>query len=172
MKNNGKKIINICNIACIVLLLALIGLQFIPYWYGTSNEYWTPAEYAKLSDAEITAAAEASKDGVGPISLADACWFPVHDELTFITHAVILLLGGVCIFFCVKNWNSTFNCVPVLALAIIALVGYLAPVMTTGNLWIVHVVLCGLLAAVGVVLLCYQVQKWIRWFTEIDVIKT
>lgn len=169
---NSKSIVRICNIVSVVLLLVLIGLQFLPYWYGSSNEYWTPEEYAAMTDAEIEEAVANSKKGVFSISLADSCWFPVHEELTFITHAVILLLGAVCIFFCVKNWNSTFTCVPILATAIISLVGYLKPIMTVGNLWIVHLLTIIVLMIPGLVLFGFQIKKWVDWFTKTDVIKT
>lgn len=178
--NKNNTTIKVCNILAAVLAAALLVLQFLPFWYATPlnsvhKEYHTAAELAELP-------AEKQEEAT-PVSLAKACWFPEEKEPVPVFIGGFMCLALVMIFFCLKNMSSSINFVWPMGSGIIALLGYLngnagtiaangrtvlVPVLTpeflqAGNLWIVHVVLCGALILVSVVLAFFSLQNVFAW---------
>ena len=100
-----KNRVTICNIICVVLLLALVAIQlFLPYWtYEKSNEVTEVSlgEYVWLVKDHRTMTNDL-KDVFGKDFKVDVVAYP---------HLYTLLVAGFGIVFCILKW---FSKVPIL----------------------------------------------------------
>ena len=161
----SERVIRIVNIACAVLMLALIVCQFLPFW--TTN------------------------DGASA-SVQQMCWFPTRDNQKVvqkyfqqelgkdvygmtaqnrsINELVVPALGVLCfgllgIYFCVKKPNKPINGIWALACGLFCVIGYLIiPPYALGAGWLIHVALGGVISALSIVLMVYWVIDVIHWF--------
>lgn len=171
MKNKKISLSQICLYICIVLCLALIVTQFLPFW--------TAEVSVKNEDGERVTQEET-------LSIWGYLSFPEEDvqkqfgknftsafgdEYTINgiagTACLILGLGVVSIIFILLKSDKAWTFMLPLACGISGVVGYLSePVLQTGNLWIVHLILSALVAA-ACIIPCIQFIIGIkRWFTE------
>lgn len=84
-------------------------------------------------------------------------------------HVAVLGLGIVGIFFCLIKRKANLNCVWVLIISILSVVGYFTnPAAQTGMNWIIHGVLAALLLIPGLIMLAFFIKDAINWFTKIE----
>ena len=162
----SELIIKIINIACAVVILALIVCQFLPFW--TTN------------------------DGISA-SVQSVTWFPKSDNQqqvqkyfqsvlgkdvykmrppleNSINHLVAPAVGVLCfgllgLYFCLVKSNKPINFIWALACGLSCVIGYLVvPPYMLGANWIVHVALGGVIIALSIVLLVYWIIDVIHWF--------
>ena len=53
-----NKLTRICNFTCAILMVALVVMQFMPFWYSVNGRHMTPADYATFDPAKETVAAK------------------------------------------------------------------------------------------------------------------
>ena len=138
------------NVICAVLMAILLVLQFVPFWhYGEAGEncsiggyVWFPSDHKEL-ESWITSQAED------------------HDLNRFVgMPSLVLVLSIVGSIFCLvkadQNWVGLFT----LACGAAGAVAYLTiPALQLGTGWAWHLLLCIVLAMLGVYELTQQVQE-------------
>lgn len=142
MKTKATSPLSLCNICCAVLALILLILQFTPFW--------TPGE------------------GAAPVSIGGYVWFPTeHADLTsyiqqntdsaFTINAIVIpavlmlaLSAAGAVLGVLKRdefWAGVFP----IACGISGLWGFLSqPALRLGSTWVLQLVLCILMLALGV----------------------
>ena len=135
-------VIMICNIVSIVLILALLAMQFLPFWPAPAGEE-------------------------GFVSLAKSVWFtnPKSGIPVMMGHVAILFMGIVCLYFCIAKMKSPMTFIPLTVTSVWALKSYLTtPGASEGFLWIVHVIMTALLLLPAAVLLVFWLIRVAEWF--------
>lgn len=151
---NGAKLIRLCNIICVVLMLAMLVCQFLPFWAIGENQ----------------------------VSIQEHTWFPwVNEDLTdlfldtfgrdFMLKDIVLvpfvmLFGCVlgAIFCLLKQKVAGIATIPFFV-GLIGIWGYLSkPALQMGMLWQLHLVLAILLVVVSAIPLTDCVIRAVRWF--------
>ncbi len=178
--NKIKTTTKICNILAAVFVVALLVMQFLPYWYAVplnavDAKYYTAEELAQLPAEE--------QEKATPVSMAKACWFPEEKQPVPVFIGGFMALSLCVLFFCLVKNSSTINFVWPMAASIVVLLGYLngnagtiaangktvlVPELTPeflqgGNLWIVHVILAALIGAVSLVLAFIALRDIYSW---------
>lgn len=171
MKNKKKSLSQICLYICIVLCLALIVTQFLPFW---TNEVSVKNEEGERSNQEVTLSIwgylsfpeEDTQKQFGKIFTSE---FGDEFSLNNIagTACLILGLGILSIIFILLKSDKPWTFMFPLACGISGVVGYLSePVLQIGNLWIVHLILSGLVVAACIYPCIHFIIGIKRWFTE------
>lgn len=150
----GTNWIRLCNIALVVLMLAMLVCQFLPFW-AVGEEQFSMQEYTWFTwnCAELT-------DYLGDTVDPD---FMVKDVVLV---PFVMLFGCVLgsIFCLLKRKNAGIATIP-LCVGAIGVWGYLTnPAFQLGALWQVHLVLCILMVVVALIPMSVCVSRAINWF--------
>ena len=136
-----KKAVRIVNILLAVLMLALLVLQFLPFWTVADRqvsiqEYtWFP-----LDNKDLTKQFETMFGGKANYNLNDVVGMPVL--VFFFTVASILFT----IFANDKSWISAFPAVAGAG----AIIGFLTlPIYQLNEMWVAHVALAGVIVLIS-----------------------
>lgn len=137
-----NKLVTVSNIVSFVLIVALAVLQFLPYW-------------AEIPGEE------------GAVSIAKGVWFAdAKSQMpVLMLHVWTLVIGAVCVYFCLIRSKGTISFIPVGVLAVVNTLGYLKPEAMGASLWIVHLILSCLLFVPAIILFVFWLRGAIRWFT-------
>ncbi len=137
MKTKAFNMIGAC------LMILLLVMQFVPFWqYGEpansvsiQGYVWFPTDYKDL-DKELQEQTNDPQFGVSNIVL-----MPVLELL-------LCCIGAVCCF--VKSEHALPLLFPIIA-GMIGIFGYLKPAFRLGSLWPMHITLCVVLLAIGMI---------------------
>ncbi len=151
---NGAKLIRLCNIICVVLMLALLVCQFLPFWVVGENQ----------------------------VSIQEHTWFPwLNEDLTdlfvdtfgrdFMLKDIVLVpfvvlfgcvLGAI---FCLLKFKSAGIAWIPFFVGLVGIIGYLTvPALQMGALWPVHLVVCILITIAAAIPLTDCAIRAVRWF--------
>lgn len=138
----------ICNIVCVLLMLALVACHFMPFWTVDGQDY-TVWEYVgfPLDNKGVTKAFEAA---IPDFDLNDMVLMP----------SAAILLAVVAVVFIFKNseefWFSLF---PALV-GVLGVHAYLAlPVYQMGNMWFLPLI-------VSILMVVSAVLAMVFWFKD------
>lgn len=141
----------LCNIVCAVLMLALLICQFMPFWhFGETGEetasiqgyVWFPSDHGDL---------EKYLETINPDH-------DINDVLLMPILELALCAVGFCLCLIKANvaWMSAF---PVAA-GLIGIWGYLGKVVfRAGGNWVLHLILCIAILALGCVALVSGIKE-------------
>ena len=158
LKKNYKPI---CNFICVVLMLVLLVLQFLPgYWTAQKSKpdkdgnyktdvaslqgyMWVPSEYTVLDDYFDDLYGDA-------LIMNDVVMMPI---ITFV-------FGVLGIIFCsIMNHKAGVTLLPALVGGA-GVIGYLMyPIFQLNSMWIVHFIVCVLIFGVSIASLVTSVTK-------------
>ena len=151
MKTGNVKLTKVMNIACAVLALVLLVMQFTPFWH--------------------------MGEGTEPVSIGGYVWFPSdHGEVTsYLQEQVssdfkindviampilVLLLSAASIVLCIWKMNSPLVGLLPIACGLSGVWGFLAkPAFRLGATWGFQFALCIALLALGAVVLVMGLKK-------------
>lgn len=154
MKTGNVKLTKIMNIACAVLALVLLVMQFMPFWYmGEETE---------------------------PVSIGGYVWFPSdHGEVTsYLQEQVnsdfkindviampilVLLLGAASMVVCIWQMNNPLVSILPIACGLSGVWGFLAKAaFRLGSTWGFQLALCIGLIALGAAALVVGLKKEVK----------
>lgn len=152
MKKTNTTLIKILTLVCVALMLAVIVLQFIPFW-TVAGEEMSVAEYVWFPEHHKEATKQFAKDLSIPVKQQASIVRSAAD-----THSLVLALSLLGIFFCLtkfgKGWTSVFPA----AAGIIGAIGYFTkPIFQIGSMWYIPGALCAAMAVAGLVILAITV---------------
>lgn len=147
MKRNKIDLTRVINIACAVLMLALLICQFVPFWSlgdqqaSIGGYIWFPEHHGDLT-------AHFQK------TLNDRA-FDAGDIVG--TNIMIIVASVIGVIFCLKNAEDAWPAIFPAVCGIAGLYGCIAkPVFRLGAMWPLHLVLSIVMLALAVVsLLCW-----------------
>lgn len=150
----GTTLIRLCNFALVVVMLAMLVCQFLPFW-TVGEEQVSMQEYTWITWDHGALTKQLQKE-VNPD-------FMVKD---FVMVSFFMLVGCVLgIIFCLIKRNSAAIALIPFCLGILGIWGYLTkPVLQIGFLWQLHLGVSIALAVVALVPLSVCVIKMIDWF--------
>jgi len=159
LKEKKLRIINVC--ACVLLVVILVALQYLPYWtfigeetgentISISDYLWHPNE-ENTNEFEDMVKAEVFED----TSMTDHV--VVNEIVMFPAWAFGIAVAAFALI--LLNRKSMF--IPAsltIVAAIVSLVSYLMnPVLAISESWTIHVVVCGVVLVVGIALLVFNI---------------
>ena len=135
-----KYTVKLCNILCAVLMLALLLCHLIPFWTrdgeNTSLQefIWFCTEHGQISSYLETVDPQFSMN-------------------SFIIAPILIFVSAVLgIFFCVTKPRRLWTAVFPIICGIAGTIAYLTdPVLQSGALWQLHLVVCVALLVIGIV---------------------
>ena len=147
----SDRLLKITNIVCAVIILALVVLQFMPFWTVgettlSAQEYiWFCRHHIDFEDFFI--------QQLGDAFSLNAAVLPTVGILAF---------GCLSIYFCIAKSNKSANWVwTILCGGLSCVFGFLTtPVYQMGSNWIVHLIL-------GVVVCLISIVLFIRWIDDV-----
>ena len=158
-------LIRIINIVCAVLMLALIVLQFLPFW--TTNEgvsasvqsvTWLPKS-ANEQAVQKYFQATLGKDVYSMLPTT-----PSINQLV-VPALGVLAFGLLGLYFCLTKSSKPIHGIWALLCGLSCVIGYLVvPVYQLGSGWIIHVALGGVITALSIVLLVQWAISVFHWF--------
>ncbi|MGN0803667.1 MAG: hypothetical protein ACI4MF_13830 [Candidatus Faecivicinus sp.] len=146
------KFIPMCSILCAIIMLALLVLQFVPFWhYGEAGEesasmngyIWFPMDYGDLESyfAETTGK---------PFDVNSILAMPI----------LHLVLGAAGIVLCVLKRDQVWVSLFPVAVGGVGVWGFLSkPVYRLGSTWQLQLALCVVMLAIGLISLVLQLSK-------------
>lgn len=151
MKTGNMKLTRIMNIACAVIALALLVMQFTPFWYmGEGTEpvsiggyVWFPSDHG-----EVTSYLQEQVSGD----------FKVNDVIAM--PILVLLLSVATMVVCVWKMDNPLAVLLPMACGLAGVWGFLAKAaFRLGSTWSFQLVLCIALIALGAVALVSGLKK-------------
>lgn len=138
MKSINKT--NVCNILCALLMLALLAVQFTPFWQcgeemvSIGGFIWFPTDHVDLEKQLVS------------VLQTD---FAVDDMLA--APIMVLLLGAVGTVLCLLKFSQPMVLLLPVACGLSGLIGYLStPALKTGMGWQWHVAICAAMLIVAI----------------------
>lgn len=167
-----NKFLTISNIVCVLLLLALMATQFLPFWncVGCKNhddgmisisEYlWHPKNHTPVTNSMT----DVYKSYFGP-DIKDEngkTWkFEANDVIT--TPILIVIALVLCVIFMITKFNTILPTLAACVGGAAGMYGYLTNLaLESGNNWVMHLVVAGIVTAVSAVFLIVATYKLIR----------
>ena len=151
----SDRLLKVINIVCAVLMLALIVLQFLPFW--TVGDNTLSAQKFTWFCTHNTDVNKFFKAEFGDVYSLNTTILPTLG---------ILVFGGLGVVFSLLkasksiNWLWAFLCG-----GLSCVIGYLTtPTYQLGSNWIVHVIIGAVVTLLSIVLLIRWIQDVIRWF--------
>ena len=149
-KNNP---INVFDIICAVLMLALVVCLFMPFW-TVGTESISMQEYIWMPEAN-----EAFTDYFQDAIHKD---FRVNDVT--LVPIFVLVSGVLGAYFCLIKRSKLGACVCTLCCGIIGMIGFLtSPAMQMGAYWQVYLALSIVVTAFGVFMAVQCIKRAIAW---------
>ena len=151
MKTGNMKLTRIMNIACAVIALALLVMQFTPFWYmGEGTEpvsiggyVWFPSDHG-----EVTSYLQEQVSG--DFNVNDVIAMPI----------LVLLLSVATMVVCVWKMDNPLAVLLPMACGLAGVWGFLAKAaFRLGSTWSFQLVLCIALIALGAVALVSGLKK-------------
>lgn len=128
MSKSTRKLIQTCKLICTILLVLVIGAQFLPYWYGeyteNTSKFLTEEEY--LKNQELYAATEAPKTEENK-NEANDLGLDLYEEDTTVVHPTLTkysIAKYVWLFKTNRKNDTIFMPVLVLIFAVASIITY------------------------------------------------
>lgn len=150
----GTNAIRVCNIICLVLMLALLVCQFLPFWtvgekqVSVQGYTWITWEHEDLTDSFVDTF---GKD------------YMVKDMV--LTPVVVLAGVIIAAIFCIRKLKKPGVGILPFLVGVLSIWGYLStPVLQMGMLWQLHLALSIAMTVVSLVPLYNCAVATINWF--------
>ena len=150
----GTNMVRICNIVSLLLLVAILVCQFLPFWtvgdkQVSIQEYtWITWEQDDLTDS--------FEDTFGKDYMVK--------DLVLTPFAIVagVILAAI---FCLKNLKKSGAAFIPFIVGVIGIVGYLTvPILMMGQLWQLHLALCIAMTVISMIPLINCLTATINWF--------
>lgn len=154
MKTGNAKLTKVMNIACAVLALVLLVMQFTPFWYmGEETEpvsiggyVWLPSDHGEVTSYLQE---QVSSD------------FKINDIIAM--PILVLLLGAATIVVCIWQMNNPLVGLLPIACGLSGVWGFLAKAaFRLGSTWGMQLALCIGLIALGAAALVVGLKKDVK----------
>lgn len=142
--------VSIVNIVCAMLMLALLVLQFTPFWqYGAEGETASIGDYVWFpnKNTQVDSYLKASIDG-----------FTIDHVVTVAVMMLVLSAAGAVM--CFIRPHMTVTPVVTVACGLEGMYAYLAkPALRLGMNWSLHLTLCVVLVLLGALVLYWKMRE-------------
>lgn len=150
MSKKTQLITNVCKYVNAALMVALISLQFIPFWdmgeigkLSIADYMWFPYKY-KGADAFLKKAIAID-------------WYYINDTVTL--GIILFILCAVGVVLCIFTKKFIASLFPVAA-GVVGILWFLTrPEMQMGENWVLHLIPCVLMIVVAVISLVVQIKE-------------
>lgn len=173
MRNKKTTLSQICLFICVALCLALIVTQFLPFWSAevsvknADGDEVTQQETLSIWGFLSFPENDVQKQFATNFSSTYGEEYNINDVAA--TACLILALGLLTAIFVILKPNKVWTFMFPLACGISGVFGYLTqPVLQSGSLWILHLILCALIVAVSMIPCVQFILGIKRWFTDED----
>lgn len=155
MKNvSSSRVTSICNIACAVLMLILLVLQFMPFWTVETEEgansvsiqsfIWFPGDHGDLEDSL------GATLGNEEFSVNDVLGMPI----------LVLVAGAAGVVLCLIKSGSGFASILPAICGVAGVWGFLAkPAFRLGSTWQIQLALSAVILVLAIVSIAAMIRE-------------